>query len=166
MQILETKRLILETIDEDRFEELAELLANKKVHRFFPKSLTLQESKEFLRKVQRRQIEDGISFWGVIRKVDNCFLGICGLLKQNIDEVVEIEVGYRIFDEFWGNGYGTEAAEGCIKYAKDKLKLQSIISLIVKDNLQSIRVAEKNGLKLEKESMFHNQIHRVYRKQF
>ena len=30
----------------------------------------------------------------------------------------EIEVGYRINDEFWGKGYGTEAAAGCIDYAK------------------------------------------------
>jgi len=104
-----------------------------------------------------------VSFWAVIRKDDLKFLGICGLLKQNIDNIDEIEVGYRINDIFWGKGYGTEAAKGCIQYAKDKLKLTSVISLILPENKQSIRVAEKNGLKLEKKSMFHGQIHNVYR---
>lgn len=165
MQILQTKRLILETIDEDRIEELSSLLANEKVHKFFPKTLSKKESHEFLEKIEKRQFEDGVSFWGVIRKDDNKFLGICGLLKQTIDGINEIEVGYRISDEFWGKGYGTEAAEGCIQYARDELKLKSIISLILKENTQSIRVAEKNGLKIEKESMFHDQVHQVYRKQ-
>jgi RimJ/RimL family protein N-acetyltransferase len=163
MKILETKRLILETIEQERFEDLAELLSNTKVHKFFPNTLNKQESEEFLNKVQKRQNEDGVSFWAVIRKIDMKFLGICGLLKQNIDDKDEIEVGYRINDEFWGNGYGTEAAEGCINYAKNKLGLSSVISLILKENKQSIRVAEKNGLILEKESMFHDKIHQVYR---
>ncbi len=163
MKILETKRLILEEIEDDRFDELVNLLANKKVHRFFPKTLNKEESNEFLLKIRKRQKEDGISFWAVIQKYDMRFLGICGLLKQIIDEKEEIEVGYRINDEFWGKGYGTEAAEGCIKYAKDKLRLSSVISLILPENKQSIRVAEKNGLRLEKESMFHGQIHQVYR---
>jgi RimJ/RimL family protein N-acetyltransferase len=166
MQILETKRLILDEIKEDRFDELANLLANEKVHRFFSKTLNRNESHEFLETIKKRQREDGVSFWAVIRKNDSKFLGICGLLKQIIDGKYEIEVGYRINDIFWGKGYGTEAAEGCIKYAKDKLELTSVISLILPENKQSIRVAEKNGLKLEKESMFHGQIHHVYRIHF
>lgn len=163
MKILETARLILDEIEDDRFDELADLLANKKVHRFFPKILDRKESCEFLETVRKRQNEDGVSFWAVIRKDDLKFLGICGLLKQNIDNIDEIEVGYRINDMFWGKGYGTEAANGCIQYAKDKLKSTSVISLILPENKQSIRVAEKNGLKFEKQSMFHGQIHNVYR---
>jgi len=163
MKILETERLDLQTIEEDDFEELANLLANEKVHKFFPKTLNRQESQEFLKKNQKRQIEDGLSFWAVIRKDDLRFLGICGLLKQIIDEKEEIEVGYRINDEFWGKGYGTEAAKGCLEYAKNKLRLSTVISCILKENRQSIRVAEKNGLTLEKESVFHGLIHQVYR---
>lgn len=151
MQILETKRLILEEIENERFDDLANLLANENVHRYFPKTLNRNESYEFIEKVKKRQNEDGVSFWSVLRKDDSQFLGICGLLKQTIDEKDEVEVGYRINDVYWGKGYGTEAAEGCIKYAKDKLGLMSVISLILPENKQSIRVAEKNGLKLEKE---------------
>ncbi len=163
MKILETPRLILEVIEDDRFDELADLLANEKVHRFFPKTLDRKESYEFFEEVRKRQNEDGMSFWAVIQKEDLKFLGICGLFKQNVDNTVEIEVGYRINDIFWGKGYGTEAAKGCLQYAKDKLKLTSVISLILPENSQSIRVAEKNGLKLEKQSMFHEKIHNVYR---
>jgi [ribosomal protein S5]-alanine N-acetyltransferase len=163
MQILETNRLSLDEISDERFDDLAKLLANEKVHRYFPKTLSRNESHEFYETVKKRQQEDGVSFWAVIRKGDLQFLGICGLLKQIVDKKEEIEVGYRIDDVYWGNGYGTEAAEGCINYAKDTLELTSVISLILPENKQSIRVAEKNGLKLEKESMFHGRLHHVYR---
>jgi [ribosomal protein S5]-alanine N-acetyltransferase len=163
MKILETTRLILEEIEDSRFDDLANLLANEKVHRFFPKTLNRKESYDYLEAIRKRQREDGVSFWAVIRKNDREFLGICGLLKQNIDTIDEIEVGYRINDTFWGNGYGTEAAKGCILYAKKTLKLSSVISLILPENMQSIRVAQKNGLTLEKQSIFHGKIHNVYR---
>lgn len=52
---------------------------------------------------------------------------------------------------------------GCIQYGKKVLNLASIISLIRPVNLPSIRVAEKNGLTLEKETVFQNMRHFVYR---
>jgi len=166
MKILKTERLFLETIEENRFDDLADLLANENVHRFFPKTLNRDESREYLEKIMKRQKDDGISFWAVVRKEDSKFLGICGLLKQTVDDKDEIEVGYRINDIYWGTGYGTEAAAGCMKYAEEKLKLPSVISLILPENRQSVRVAEKNGLKCEKKAMFHGLDHDVYRKYF
>jgi RimJ/RimL family protein N-acetyltransferase len=93
------------------------------------------------------------------------FLGICGVINQIIDEQTETEIGYRLLDSYWGKGYGTEAVKGCAKYAKEKLKKESIISLIRSENLASIRVAEKNGFKFEKESLFQELPHQVYRLQ-
>lgn len=165
-KILETKRLILEVLNDEYFEDLCELLANKKVHKYFPKTFNREESKEFLLRIEERERVDGTSFWAVIRKEDKQFLGICGLLKQTIDDIEEIEVGYRIKDMFWGQGYGTEAAKGCLDYAKNVLKLKSVISLILPVNKQSIRVAEKNKLSFEKEAIFNKLIHSVYRISF
>lgn len=164
--ILETERLRLEALDESYFEDLYSLLSNEVVHRYFPATLNRRDSEEFLREVQKRYSEDGYCFWAVIRKEDNAFLGICGLLKQIVEEHEETEVGYRILDKYWGQGYGTEAALGCMHYAKDVLHKSSVISLIREVNKPSIRVAEKNGLTPEKRTIFHGLEHLVYRKQF
>lgn len=153
-------------MDENRFDDLYALLSNEKVHKYFPRALDKKESREFLHKVQRGYEEYGFGFWAVIRKEDDTFLGICGLLKQVIDETEELEVGYRFNDQYWGRGYGTEAAAGCMEYAEKVLKKKNIISLIRAINTQSVRVAEKNGLKLEKEVIFYGLPHRVYRKWF
>lgn len=164
--ILQTERLRLEVLGEEHFEDLRGLLANKNVHRHFPKVLNRTESREFLEAVQQRFDQSGLSFWAVLRKDDDRFLGICGLLEQQVDNHREIEVGYRILDIFWGEGYGTEAAKGCMEYARTHLGLKSIVSLILEQNTQSIRVAEKNGLQFEKVVKFHGLPHRLYRRRF
>lgn len=161
--ILTTKRIRLEKIGTEHKSDLFALLSNPKVHKYFPKPLGRNESIAFFEEIQYRYDTDGYCFWAAIRKTDSIFLGICGLLSQVIDGQKETEVGYRLLDEFWGQGYGTEAAGGCIQYGKKVLKLASIISLIRPVNLPSIRVAEKNGLILEKETVFHNMRHLVYR---
>lgn len=161
--IFTTNRLRLEKISANHKGDLIKLLSNPIVHKYFPKMLDPKESKAFYEKIQARYKTDGYCFWAVIRKNDNLFLGICGLLSQLIDGQKEVEVGYRLSNEFWGHGYGTEAAKGCIEYGREELKLTSIISLIRPVNLPSIRVAEKNGLTLEKETIFQDTRHLVYR---
>ena len=161
--IIATNRLRLEKIGAKHKGDLYRLLSNPIVHKYFPKILDQNESKAFYEKIQARYKTDGYCFWAVVRNSDNLFLGICGLLSQIIDGQREVEVGYRISNEFWGNEYGTEAAKACIEYGKEKLKLTSIISLIRPVNLPSIRVAEKNGLKLEKETVFQDTRQLVYR---
>ena len=161
--ILATRRLRLEKITEKHKKDLFELLSNPAVHKYFPKTLDEKESEEFYVKIQDRYKSDGFCFWAAIRKRDRVFLGICGLVSQIIEGKNEVEVGYRFSDEFWGQGYGPEAARVCIEYAKEKLNIQSVISLIRPVNLQSIRLAEKNGLSFEKEVMFHGMPHNLYR---
>lgn len=160
---MSTQRLRLEKIEKSHFNDLFALVSNPKVQRYFPTTLNRNEAREFYEKIQNRYETDGYCFWAVVRQDDNQFIGICGILKQEVDGQIETEIGYRILDEFWGKGYATEAAEGCIKYAKEKLKKISVISLILSVNAPSIKVAEKNGLKFEKESMFHGLPHNVYR---
>ncbi len=162
--MIETERLLLEKLTIEHMEGLYSLLSNKAVHKYFPKVLNRSESEEFFKMVQRHYQEDGYCFWAVIRKSDSKFIGICGPLKQIIDDIEEIEVAYRIIDSYWGNGYGTEAASGCIEYIKNILKKKSVIALIRPVNQQSIRVAEKNGMHLEKETFTHGYPHLVFRK--
>ncbi len=153
--VTSSERLHLEIIDESHFENLCLLLNNPIVHQYFPKTLDRKEALEFYKKAQKRQDVDGYSFWAVIRKSDQQFIGICGLLKQEIDGVSELEVGYRLDNKFWGQGYATEAARACMAYAKDTLKAKRIISIITQENKPSIKVALRNGLSLEKEAIFH-----------
>ena len=60
------------------------------------------------------------------------------------DEVLEI--GYLFQRQFWHNGYASEAAAACKKYAFEVLKADEVCSIIRDTNIPSQRVAERNGM--------------------
>ena len=82
------------------------------------------------------------------------FIGQCGLLVQEVDGIKELEIGYSILPKFWNQGYATEAAIKCKEYAFEHNFADSIISIIHIDNIQSEKVARKNGMFLEKQTTF------------
>lgn len=168
MIIAKTERLYLEKIEEKHFDDLAKLLANPRVHKLWPepKTRNREESRKYFEKIQGQYSDIGVSYWAVIRKTDNQFLGICGLLPEEVEGKSVLEVGYRIDDQFWGNGYAPEAALATMNYAHEKLEMNTIISLILPENTQSIRVAEKNGLVPDGEKMHVGMKHIVYRKRW
>jgi RimJ/RimL family protein N-acetyltransferase len=51
---------------------------------------------------------------------------------------------------YWGNGYATEAACACRRYAFSHLDFDTIYSYMNMDNLPSRRVAERNHMKMIK----------------
>ena len=73
-----------------------------------------------------------------------------------IDNQKEYEIGYRFVREYWGQGLASEAAIACRDYGFKKLNLNRLISIIEKENTDSIKVAKKVGMILEKESCFHS----------
>jgi ribosomal-protein-alanine N-acetyltransferase len=62
-----------------------------------------------------------------------------------------VEVAYLIDPAYWGQGLGTEAAQGVLDYAVATLGLSRLICLIDPGNAASIRVAEKIGMRFERE---------------
>ena len=64
------------------------------------------------------------------------------------DEPGVIEVGYTIAPEFQGRGYGTEAVAALIAYAFDTLGADLVRAYASAENLPSIRLAEKVGMRL------------------
>ena len=71
-------------------------------------------------------------------------IGFCGI--KYLPEIDLPEVGFRYMKEYWGRGIGTEAAEVCVGFARDDLKIRKLIALIIPENIASVRVAEKLGM--------------------
>ena len=89
-------------------------------------------------------------------------VGDCGLTVQNVDGADEIEIGYHVRRDLWGQGLATEAARACRDLGFARLPVDRLISLIRPENLPSRRVAEKNGMTVWKEVMWRNLPHLVY----
>lgn len=106
----------------------------------------------------------------VLRKADGALLGRCGLSDLVIETepasnaiargwfgralapaglavMQEQELGYTFDATCWGHGYATEAAQCVFAYARDVLQLSRVLSVIHGDNVRSLRVAERCGLR-------------------
>ena len=95
----------------------------------------------------------GRGFWAVADRTDGRLIGLCGLLDQEVDGAAEVEVAYQIATDRWGQGLATEAAAAAIAHGFSRLGLPWLVSLIGPDNVASQRVAQKNGLRHEKDTV-------------
>ncbi len=89
----------------------------------------------------------GMGYWTIVLRQDPAiFVGWVLLIP--VDAVgPEIEIGWRLRQRFWGQGLATEAARPVLTHAFEVLKLAEVVAEIDPDNLGSLRVAEKIGLK-------------------
>jgi len=154
MLTMNTPRLLLRPFGDDDLEEMAGLMANTDFMRFSLGIFSREQTAAFLEKVRKRDREGLPSQFAVVLRANERLIGYCGFFAQIVDGVEEIEIGYRLHPDFWGQGLATEAARAVRDFGFDELKLPRLISLIHPDNVASKRVAEKNGMTPEKETVF------------
>jgi RimJ/RimL family protein N-acetyltransferase len=72
-------------------------------------------------------------------------------MRTDVIGVQENDIGFIIDKRFWGHGYATEAARVCLRYGIETLKMKRIVASMETKHLASRAVAEKIGLRFEKE---------------
>jgi ribosomal-protein-alanine N-acetyltransferase len=160
--IAETERLELRNLSSGDAMFLHQLTSDADVMKYFPKVLSRDETSAMLQQVLEQYAKYGYCFWKVMRKPTAEFVGIAGILHQEIEGNVEAEVAYRIAKKQWNNGYATEAAAACVKFARTTLGKTRLISIIHPQNRPSIRVAQKLGAQKERPISFVGTEHDVY----
>jgi RimJ/RimL family protein N-acetyltransferase len=150
--ILETKRLILRHLVMDDLDKLFNLYRDPEIRKYFPEGvLSFEETKEELEWFLNGHPEHSeLGLWAAIHKETGKFIGRCGLLPWEIDDKLEVEIAYLLDKSFWHQGLATEAAKGIMEYAFEKLNLSRLICLMDPDNIASQRVAQRIGMKLER----------------
>ena len=152
--ILETPRLTLRPFAESDLDDLSSLMANADFMRFSLGVFSREQTAAFLAKVRTRDREGLPSQFALVLRSSQELIGYCGFFLQTVDSVEELEIAYRLDPSHWGQGLATEAARAVRAHAFADLKLARVISLIHPDNIASRRVAEKNGMTPEKETVF------------
>ncbi len=98
---------------------------------------------------------DGLGPWAVVEKASGLYMGGCHLrLGQDVDIATEIgyspddvELGYGLRKPFWSKGYATEVARGLVRKAFTEHGAACVVAMVRVDNLASVRVLEKAGLR-------------------
>jgi RimJ/RimL family protein N-acetyltransferase len=102
----------------------------------------------------------GFGAWAVVEKPGGTVLGYCGLSRfPGRCAPGETELGYRLSRPHWGWGFATEAGRAVRDYALGALHLPRLIALIDPGNVASIRVAEKIGLRYDRDTMLEGYDH-------
>jgi len=157
---IKTERLILRQWRETDFDFFAEINSSKNVMKFYPSTLSRQQSNELAQNIQQRLSDNGWGFWAVEIPTECEFIGFVGLNKPayKLPFDVESEIGWRLSDKYWGKGYATEAAIAALDIGFKQLDMSEIVSFTSILNIASIKVMQRLNMTKSKNNFEHPKI--------
>ena len=151
MTVLETDRLVLRKISADDAEFIIELLNQPSFLQFIGDKgvRTTEDAIRYIETGPQASYERfGFGLYLVELKDSGVSIGMCGLLKR--DTLPDVDVGFAFLPEYWSRGYAFEAANAVMTYGRDVIGLQRIVAITSLDNVASIKLLEKIGLRFER----------------
>jgi len=153
MVILETPRLVLRHPEPDDLDALSALYRVPEIRRYFPDGTQTREQTaeeiEWFRNGHPKRPELGL--WVTVERNTGALLGRCGLLPWEIEGRHEVELAFLIDKARWREGFASEAARAIIDHARDTLRIDRLICLILPGNIASAGVAKKAGMTFERD---------------
>jgi RimJ/RimL family protein N-acetyltransferase len=153
---LRTERLLLRPLAADDAEALHVMNADPEVMRFIGNGepLTLEETEARAAKAEAHWDAHGWGFFAAVETATGTLIGWAALATPHfLPEILPVtELGWRVRSDRWGRGYAPEAARAVAGFAFGELGLDRLVSCIHSRNAASIRVAEKLGMALERET--------------
>jgi len=149
--VIETERLILRKFILDDAAFMLEMLNTPTWLRFIGDRnvRTLEEAEQYLLNGNIRSYQEyGFGFYVVVIKESQECIGICGMVKR--EGLEDVDIGFAFFQQFMGKGYGYEAASATLKYAFKNLKIKRIVAIVDPENEVSIALIKKIVLQFEK----------------
>jgi RimJ/RimL family protein N-acetyltransferase len=140
-----TDRLQFREMTDADLDNMAALLGDPEVMRFYPAPKSRDEATKWIHWNRANYAEHGYGLW-IVETHDGEFVGDCGLTWQQVNGAKKLEVGYHVRSDLHGQGYATEASAACRDYARENLAAKELIAIIHPDNRASERVAEKIGM--------------------
>ncbi len=77
----------------------------------------------------------------------------------------DIELGYTLARDSWGQGYATEAAQACLTAGLTHLSRLRIIAVVDEENVSSLLVADRLGLAKVETIQAHGRPHVLFEAQ-
>lgn len=149
IESLETERLILRQWKNSDVEKFAQMNQDQRVIEFLRGAMSLEDCRKFIKKVEKHFEQYGFGLWAVEVKNSEEFIGFVGLNVPDFEAHFTpcVEIGWRLAYEYWNKGYATEAAKKVLEVTFRNCDLKEIVAFTAKNNLRSIAVMEKIGMK-------------------
>jgi [ribosomal protein S5]-alanine N-acetyltransferase len=148
---METERLILRHFTLDDAEAWLPLITLPEIIRYtgdVPVS-SVEEAREILlTRPLRDYAVHGYGRMAVVEKSSGRLVGFSGL--KYLEDLGEVDVGYRFLPDCWGKGYATESARVLMAQGVREHGFKRIVGMVHPENAGSGRVLEKLGLVYER----------------
>jgi ribosomal-protein-alanine N-acetyltransferase len=153
---IETERLILRELLSSDAEGMYVLDSNPNVHQYLGNKPvgSIEESNKYIENIRNQYTQNGIGRYAVILKETDEFIGWAGIkyiTEPENGHVNFFDIGYRLMEDYWGKGYGYEAAKAWLDYGFNEMNIQKMIATVNKENIASRRILEKIGLQITSE---------------
>lgn len=161
--IIETERLLIRPFNLDDIEPSYAMNLDAEVSKYTGDG-GIVSKKEIERRIIENVLGDyekhGFGRLVVELKGENTFIGFTGL--KYLEDMNEVDLGYRFIRKYWGKGIATESAKACLKLGFETLELNKIIAMVLPENINSIRVLEKLNFEYKKDIIENNQVAKLY----
>lgn len=129
-------------------EAMGAISADPKVMEYFPATNTLEETAEFIERMQQLFNEKRFCYFATIELASNCCIGFIGFSIPTFEASFTpfIDIGWRLSSQHWGHGYATEGALRCLEYGFKELNFKTVKAIAPKVNQKSIQVMKKIGM--------------------
>lgn len=105
-------------------------------------------------RVESCSAANGFCFWAIERQSDGEILGFCGLKRADAPGSSvpgAMEIGWRLREDAWGQGYAKEAATASLAAAFDRFGADEIVALTVPGNTPSWGLMKRLGMRRREE---------------
>lgn len=157
MKVTETERLHLRWLSTEDASFILKLLNDPTWIRFIGDRdvRTLDDARNYLLTGPMDMYAKlGFGLYLVELKGENTPIGICGLIKR--DYLEDVDLGFAFLSQYQSKGYGYEAAQATIEYGTKQLGLKRMVAFTSKENLASSKLLEKVGMTFERMVVFPN----------
>ncbi|MDC9575651.1 MULTISPECIES: GNAT family N-acetyltransferase [unclassified Pseudoalteromonas] len=164
MHICEADRLILRRLSLDDVPALAEILSDPDVMKYSVRGVCDEAAThKFIEWCLACYDSHGVGPWALIDKTSSELIGFCGVGPEWVDDVEEVNLGYRLASRYWNKGLASEAARSVLDYVFGKGLFSSVVVIIEPEHAASLKVAEKVGFSRFDAVEFHGRPVRLYR---
>jgi len=149
--ILKTNRLVIRKFNFDDAAFIIQLMNTPGWLQFIGDRnvKTVDDAKNYLISGPLKSYEEnGFGLWMVELINSKTSIGMCGLLKRETLE--DIDIGYALLPEYVGQGYAFEMAEATLLYAKNQLNIKKVVAITDENNVNSIALLHKLGLRFDR----------------
>ncbi|MDJ0567916.1 MAG: GNAT family N-acetyltransferase [Pleurocapsa sp. MO_192.B19] len=101
--------------------------------------------------------------WLFFDKATREFVGRGGIRKVTVNDNEEVELGYALMPDFWGQGLAVEIGKKSLLIAFEQFDYSSVVCYTLTGNKRSQKVMQKIGFLFENNILLANQPHVLYR---